>query len=200
MASSRAVHIVIAEDSHPDVILFREALRSVGVDAELKVFSNGEECAEHLRRTEEPLPDLIVIDLNLPKVDGFDLIRVVRGQERYARVPVAVLTSSAVAQDRRMSLDLGANVFITKPSGLDDFMETVGSTIRTLLGIGDDKESWHVTCGPAPKPPTGRPRRRFHVVAAAHRRTASGVSLNVRRLHLARKRHVVVSLQRTLYQ
>ena len=166
MANSRAVRIVIAEDSSPDVILFKEALRSAGVEAELKVFSDGEECADHFKTTEEPPPDAIVIDLNLAKVDGFDLIRVVRSDRRYDSVPVAVLTSSNAAKDKNMSLNLGANTFITKPSGLDDFLETIGSAIRVLLGRTDHTETLHLTCRPGPNPPAGRRRRRYQPVAA----------------------------------
>jgi CheY-like chemotaxis protein len=160
MANSRAVCIVIAEDSVPDVILFKEALRSVGIEAELKVFSDGEECASYFRTTETPPPDLIVLDLNLPKVDGFDLIRLVRNDRRYDRVPVAVLTSSTAAKDKNLSLDLGANTFISKPSRLDEFLETIGSAVRLQLRGTDHTATLHLTWGPGgPKPPAGRRRR-----------------------------------------
>jgi DNA-binding response OmpR family regulator len=166
MADSRAVCIVIAEDSSPDVILFKEALRWAGIEAELKVFSDGEECAHHFKTTEEPPPDLVVLDLNLPKVDGFDLIRLVRSDRRYDSVPVAVLTSSTAAKDKTLSLDLGANTFITKPSRLDEFLETIGSAIRLHLGRTDRTETLHLTCQPDPKPPAGRRRRRYQPRAA----------------------------------
>jgi CheY-like chemotaxis protein len=160
MTKSRAVSIVIAEDSMPDVILFKEALQSAGVQAELKVFSDGEECASYFKTTEKAPPDLIVLDLNLPKVDGFDLIRVIRSDRRYDNVPVAVLTSSIAANDKTLSLDLGANTFISKPSRLDDFLETIGSAVRAQLGCTDHRETLHLTWGPGgPKPPAGRRRR-----------------------------------------
>jgi CheY-like chemotaxis protein len=132
MAKPDSKRIVLAEDSGPDVILVKETLRSAGIEAELTVFPDGEECLRHLTASEEP-PDAIIVDLNLRRVDGFELLRVVRGDRRYDGVPVVVLTSSRAAEDRRRSLELGANAFITKPSKLDDFQEMVGSEIRRLL-------------------------------------------------------------------
>ena len=160
MTDSREVYIVIAEDSIPDVILLKEALRTAGIRAELKVFSDGEECASYFRTTEKAPPDLIVLDLNLPKVDGFDLIRVVRSDRRYDKVPVAVLTSSTAPKDKTLSLDLGANTFISKPSRLDDFLETIGSAVRAQLGRTGRRETLHLPWGPGgPKPPARRRRK-----------------------------------------
>jgi CheY-like chemotaxis protein len=132
MAKPDSKRIVLAEDSGPDVILVKETLRTAGIEAELKVFPDGEECLRHLTTSEEP-PDAIIVDLNLRRVDGFELLRVVRSDRRYDGVPVAVLTSSRAAEDRRRSFELGANAFIAKPSRLDDFLQTVGSEIRRLL-------------------------------------------------------------------
>jgi two-component system, chemotaxis family, response regulator Rcp1 len=167
MTNSRAVCIVIAEDSTPDVILFKEALRAAGIYAELEVFADGEDCANYFKTTEKAPPDLIVLDLNLPKVDGFDLIRAVRSDRRYDKVPVAVLTSSTAAKDRTLSLDLGANTFISKPSRLDEFLETIGSAVRAQLASTDHGETLHLTWGPGgPKPPAGRRRRSISCRAA----------------------------------
>jgi len=168
MANAQSVYIVIAEDCGPDIILFKEALRSAEVHADLKVFSDGEKCADYFRTTEESPPDLIVLDLNLPKVNGFDLIRLVRENRRYDKVPVAVLTSSTAAKDKNLSLDLGANTFVSKPSRLDEFLETVGSAILTQLGRIHGTGTLHLTWEPGPKPPAGR-RRRYCRPVIAHR-------------------------------
>jgi DNA-binding response OmpR family regulator len=132
MASRGSLRIVIAEDSLPDVILVKETLRAAGIDGELTVFPNGEDCARYLTANAER-PDAIIVDLKLPRVDGFELLRALRADRRYDSVPVAVLTSSRLAEDKRRSLELGANAFITKPSKLDEFLETVGCGIRRLL-------------------------------------------------------------------
>ncbi len=133
MGPPSAARIIIAEDSRADVVLIEETLRTEGLRVKLRVFPDGEECACYFRANEEP-PDAIILDLNLPRLDGFELLRVVRSEPRYARVPVAVLTSSRLAEDKQKAFDLGANAFITKPPTLDDFLETVGSAIRGLLG------------------------------------------------------------------
>jgi DNA-binding response OmpR family regulator len=135
MAKPMPVRIVMAEDSGPDVILVKETFRAAGIEVILTVFPDGEECARYLGTVGER-PDAILLDLNLPRVDGFELLRAVRGNRRYDGVPVAMLTSSRRAEDRRKSLDLGANAFITKPSTLDDFLRVVGAEIRRLLGAG----------------------------------------------------------------
>jgi len=147
MAEPGSTRIVLAEDCIPDVILVKETLRAAGIEVELKVFSDGEECVRYLISCEEP-PHAIILDLNLPRVDGFELLRVVRSERRYAGVPVAVLTSSRAAEDRQRSLDLGANAFITKPSKLDDFLQTVGSAIRRLLGATGSEAILRATCPP----------------------------------------------------
>jgi CheY-like chemotaxis protein len=133
MAKPGLVRIVFAEDSNPDVVLVKEILRAEGIEVEWKVFPDGKECAAYLRTDQEP-PNAIIFDLNLPRVDGFELLRLVRGDRRYAHVPVAVLTSSRLAADRQRALNLGANAFITKPNTLDGFVETVGPAIHGLLG------------------------------------------------------------------
>ena len=147
MAGPDLKRIVLAEDSVPDVILVKETLRTVGIEAELQVFPDGEECARHLTTSEEP-PDAIIVDLNLPRVDGFELLRLVRGDRRYDGVPVAVLTSSRAAEDRRRSFELGANAFITKPSRLDDFLQALGSEMRRLLSAPGPAGTLRVACRP----------------------------------------------------
>jgi CheY-like chemotaxis protein len=132
MGNPAPAHIVIAEDSGPDVILINEALRAAGVRDEIRVFPDGEECVRYLRSSPDP-PSAIILDLNLPRLDGFEVLRVVRAEPRYARVPVAVLTSSRQEEDKRKAFDLGANAFITKPSKLDEFLTNVGQAVRRLL-------------------------------------------------------------------
>jgi CheY-like chemotaxis protein len=132
MGYPAAPHIVIAEDNGPDVILINEALRAAGVRIEIRVFPDGEDCVRYLRSSPDP-PSAIILDLNLPRLDGFEVLRVVRGEPRYARVPVAVLTSSRQEEDKRKAFDLGANAFITKPSKLDEFLTNVGQAVRSLL-------------------------------------------------------------------
>ena len=125
--------ILIAEDNPADVYLLREALSLEKQDVELVVVSDGEEAIQYVqgqgRFRGAAIPDLVVLDLNLPKSDGNDILRCIRETSSYEGVPVVVLTSSDSPRDRSAIAALGADSFITKPSDLDAFL----SLGRTLL-------------------------------------------------------------------
>jgi CheY-like chemotaxis protein len=127
--------ILVAEDNPADVYLLKEALNLEGKEVELLVVSDGEQALDYVQRQggfeNAVIPDLIVLDLNLPKSDGSDVLRCIRESPDYTGVPVVVLTSSDSPKDRKVIEALGANCFITKPSDLDDFM----SLGRTLIGF-----------------------------------------------------------------
>ncbi|HUE24908.1 MAG TPA: response regulator [Bryobacteraceae bacterium] len=135
MVRPGSLRIVIAEDSCPDVVLVKAALRAAGLAAELTVFPDGEQCARYLKAGHEP-PDAIILDLHLPLIEGLELLRAVRRDPRFDRVPVAMLTSSAQPEDRRTSLNLGASAFITKPCSLEGYLSAVGSAIHAMLAPG----------------------------------------------------------------
>jgi DNA-binding response OmpR family regulator len=133
MNETRAVRILMAEDSDADVRLFKEALRAAAIGFELERYSDGEACVRSLSAGTGPLPDLIVLDLNMPKVDGFEVLKTVRSNARFDGVPVAMVTSSESEEERETSASLGANVLIVKPLQLRDFITNVGASIRALL-------------------------------------------------------------------
>ena len=133
MNETRAIRILMAEDSDSDVRLFKEALRAAAIGFELERYSDGESCVRSLAAENGPLPDLIVLDLNMPKVDGFEVLKTVRSISRFDAVPVAMVTSSESEEERETSVTLGANALIVKPLHLHDFITTVGASIRELL-------------------------------------------------------------------
>jgi CheY-like chemotaxis protein len=130
--------IFIAEDNPADIYLLRIAFDEAGQrDADLIVASDGEEALNFVARR-GPFrnigrPDLIVLDLNLPKSDGTDVLRAVRESVEYAETPVVVLTSSDSPEDRECARKLGATCFITKPSDLEAFMG-LGHQLIALVG------------------------------------------------------------------
>jgi CheY-like chemotaxis protein len=127
--------VFIVEDNDPDVFLIEEALRSQGIAAELQRCRDGEQAIRELSRIgESRLPDLIVIDLNLPRVTGFDVLQHARTLTPLARVPMLILTSSQSKVDRALAFQLGADAYIAKPPTLPEFLSVVGSGIRELLG------------------------------------------------------------------
>lgn len=126
--------IMLVEDNPADVFLIKEALRSHGVPFRLRWFPDGEGAVSYtdeLQRHSD-IPDLILLDLNLPRLNGKEVLTRIRMNPNLAQVPVAILTSSDSAQDRRETARLGANCYIRKPPTLDEFLG-VGGTIKELL-------------------------------------------------------------------
>jgi DNA-binding response OmpR family regulator len=123
----------MAEDSDADVRLFKEAMRAASISVELERYSDGEACIRRLASNAGALPDLIVLDLNMPKLDGFEVLKAVRADARFQGVPVVMVTSSESEEEREASAHLGANGLIVKPLQLRDFIVNVGAAIRSLL-------------------------------------------------------------------
>ena len=140
--------IFLAEDNPADVYLLREALgTNVADPVEIVVAQDGEEALDFVhgrgRFHSAHAPDLIVLDLNLPKSDGSDVLRCIRETERLARIPVVILTSSDSPRDRATAERLGASCYITKPSDLDAFL-ALGGRLLSLAVSGDEPSG--VTC------------------------------------------------------
>jgi CheY-like chemotaxis protein len=135
MASpGKAAQVFIVEDNDADVFLVEEALRSEGVAAEIQRCSDGEEAIQALSQIGETrLPDIIIIDLNLPKVTGHEILKHVRSLKQLETIPVLILTSAQTKTDRALAEQFGADAYIAKPPTLPEFLSAVGSGIRTLL-------------------------------------------------------------------
>jgi two-component system, chemotaxis family, response regulator Rcp1 len=124
------------EDNPADVGLIREALQNHGMLGEVTVFRDGEQAMDfisHLNDDEgRRVPGLVLLDLNLPKVRGEDILVTIRKSERFRGVPVIVLTSSDAESDRRHVLALGATAYIPKPSELEAFL-AIGGRVAAVL-------------------------------------------------------------------
>ncbi|HEY6339993.1 MAG TPA: response regulator [Bryobacteraceae bacterium] len=118
----KPLHVLLIEDNPADVVLTRMTLKESGRMHELLVIGDGEAALAYLR-VASPAPDLIVLDLNLPKLDGFAVLEQLRGMPAGGRVPVAVLTSSQLAEDRERALKLGAGAFLEKPGSLSGYRD-----------------------------------------------------------------------------
>jgi two-component system, chemotaxis family, response regulator Rcp1 len=130
------MRIMLAEDNPGDVLLFREAMRSSNVPYELIVADDGEKALKLLEKAGMPdssaRPDLIVLDINLPKRSGQEVLRWVRGNPGLATVPVMILTSSASPDDKTQATRLGADLYVQKSSNLDDIF-AIGATVQRLV-------------------------------------------------------------------
>ena len=128
--------IVVAEDNPADVRLIREALEEYRIKGSLVVFTDGEKAIQYLDAIDAQLgrvPDLVIIDLNLPKKSGHEVLERMRRSVRLDHTPAIVLTSSYTREDRAEAVRLGASVYIRKPTHLQDFID-VGAIFKRELG------------------------------------------------------------------
>lgn len=137
-ANNRPVQILLVEDSPSDAVLMREVLRETDSLKQLSVVKDGVEALKFLRQEkpyqEAPLPDLILLDLNLPKLDGKELLQEIKIDPVLRLIPVVVLTTSAATMDILKSYTYHANCYIIKPLELDEFIRIVQSIENFWIG------------------------------------------------------------------
>ena len=128
---SRPIEVLLVEDNPGDVRLTREALREGKIRNNLHVARDGVEALAFLRREGEhagaPRPDVILLDLNLPRKDGREVLMEVKSDASLRQIPVVILTSSQAEEDICRAYDLHANCYISKPVDLDQFIKVVKS-------------------------------------------------------------------------
>jgi CheY-like chemotaxis protein len=151
MSSRRA--ILLVEDNPADIQITRRALRESGAPVELIVVRDGQEAVDYLCRhgahaadASWRVPDLILLDLNLPRLTGQEVLRHIRGEEALQSVPVVVLTTSTRPEDIRDVYAAGANTYIEKPQDFARFVETLRTIQRYWLDTA--------LLPPSPGPPT----------------------------------------------
>jgi CheY-like chemotaxis protein len=129
MEASKAVEILLIEDNAGDARLAREALRDAKVRNNLTWVPDGVEGLAYLRRqgkhAQAVRPDLILLDLNLPRKDGREVLSEIKSDQRLKLIPVVILTTSEAEEDIFRAYDLNANCYISKPVDLDQFMKVV---------------------------------------------------------------------------
>jgi len=123
--------ILLVEDLQEDVTIIRRSFQKAGLKNPVQVARDGEQAIAYLRgegsyanRDEHPLPGLILLDLKMPKIDGFEVLEWIRSQPTLRAIPVLVLTSSEHMRDVNRAYDLGANSFLVKPLDFDNFVAT----------------------------------------------------------------------------
>jgi chemotaxis family two-component system response regulator Rcp1 len=125
------VRILLVEDNPGDVRLTQEALKEAKFRNTLQVVGDGVEALAYLRRQgkhrDATRPNLVMLDLNMPRMDGRELLAAIKEDRELMRIPVVVLTSSEAESDIARAYDLHANCYITKPVGIDNFLEVVKS-------------------------------------------------------------------------
>ena len=129
MGQRDAVEILLAEDNPGDVKLTRKALDEGSLLNNLHVVADGVEAMQYLNREDEyadaPLPDLVLLDLNMPRKDGREVLKEIKEDDELCRIPVVVLTSSEAEEDVVRSYELHANAYLTKPVDFDGFLDVI---------------------------------------------------------------------------
>jgi two-component system, chemotaxis family, response regulator Rcp1 len=136
---AKPLEVLLVEDDEDDVRLTREALRDSKVIVNMTVAPDGEDALERLRRkgkyADGARPDLILLDLNLPRVSGREVIAALKGDAELKTIPVVVLTTSEADSDIVKCYDLGANCYITKPVNFDQFRRIIKAIDEFWLAI-----------------------------------------------------------------
>lgn len=143
----RAIEILLVEDSPFDIKLTQEALREGKVRNNLHIVTDGEQALDFLRRrgkfSNVPRPDLMLLDLNLPRKDGREVLAEVKSDPDLKRIPVVILTTSRAEQDIVKSYDLHVNCYITKPVDMNQFHDVIKSISYfwlTIVALPTDPE------------------------------------------------------------
>jgi two-component system, chemotaxis family, response regulator Rcp1 len=129
------VTLLLAEDNLPDALLVREVIRAQNLPLEVHLVGDGEQAIQFIERSDEddsaPHPQLLLLDLNLPKREGFEVLQCVRRSRRSQAIPVLIVTSSDSAADRAQAAQLGAHYF-QKPPSYEGFLK-LGEVLKRIL-------------------------------------------------------------------
>jgi len=125
----RNLQILVVDDDDADALMISEALEGAETPSTVRRVADGREALDYLRRegrfTDAHRPDLILLDLNMPGMDGRETLAAIKSDDRLKAIPVVILTTSGAAPDIVASYQHRANAYVTKPFGLDDFESTV---------------------------------------------------------------------------
>ncbi len=127
----KPVEVLLVEDDPGDVILTKEGLRQSKLHIHLTVLDNGEKALDYLHQVapyvDAPRPGLIILDLNLPRINGLEVLKEIKSNPALKAIPTVILTTSRAEEDVARSYTLGANCYVSKPLNLDEFVKVVGS-------------------------------------------------------------------------
>ncbi|GGK86872.1 response regulator [Deinococcus radiotolerans] len=133
--TSLPVHILLVEDSEADIILTREAFQEAGILTDLHVTRDGVEALERLRDPAQPRPDVILLDINMPRMNGLELLRVLKQDPDLMTIPVIMLTTSHAEEDILKSYQAFAASYVVKPVEFGKFYEAIQALGRYMLTI-----------------------------------------------------------------
>ncbi|MEO6488660.1 MAG: response regulator [Ferruginibacter sp.] len=124
------LEILLVEDDTDDIELLDEALRDNNIAFTMKVITHGDKVLPYLKEVNGS-PDIIILDYNIPRLHGREILHLIKSSESFSNIPVIVMTTSAAREDMDYALKMGAIHFITKPTSIEDFNATVSTIIKT---------------------------------------------------------------------
>lgn len=125
----RKIQILLIEDDADDVELLQEALAENGVEYDMTVLKEGNEALSYLREDKQ-LPDIVIMDFNLPKVHGREVIREIRANPKFANIPVLILSTSSSSTDINYAFEAGATSYLVKPATIEAINQTVSTIVE----------------------------------------------------------------------
>ena len=132
-------HILLVEDNEGDIMLIKEALEDAKILVELSVLKDGKEAIDYLgNRSEDQcadLPDLLLLDINLPKRNGHEVLKYIKENENLKHIPVTMFTTSSSEMDVNLSYSNYANCYITKPVDLNSYLKVVATLVNFWINI-----------------------------------------------------------------
>lgn len=139
----KTLQILLVEDNEGDILLTTEALETMQIANEISVVKTGNEAIDYMTQSgdyaEIDLPDLVLLDINLPIKNGFEVLSAIRAHEKSKHIPVIILTTSSSISDQSVSNRLKANLFITKPSELNNYEQVVSMIEKFWMDFNRDR-------------------------------------------------------------
>jgi CheY-like chemotaxis protein len=124
------LHIMLADDDEDDRLFFEEAFEEVKIKHDITTFGDGEQLMAHLNDAGNPLPDIIFLDLNMPRKSGMECLKEIRANERLKKISVAIYSTSSSEQDIEDTFVAGANVYIRKPNDFNMLKKVLSDVVH----------------------------------------------------------------------
>ena len=125
----KSIHILLVEDNEGDIILAKEALKDARIITRVSVVRNGDEALSFLHKHGHyvgvEVPDLVLLDINMPKINGMEVLKRIKNDSNLKSIPIVMLTTSSLETDIKQAYENHANCYITKPVDVDQFMDVV---------------------------------------------------------------------------